>query len=515
MSVSIWEGNKAGRVADAVEAVEVKLDNITLMLAAIADTSSDGSEGSGLYFKNFKTLQQLNRMGLASKVLDSYSYIVVNKETGMTIAVHGANLTGATVDEAAFVSQVGEAATKEYEFIFDGTSWHLDGATVLLPSYGITLAGTAADGDTITVDETASAIRYDVLGIDHDIPADPHFSHTITLCRHDCTAYSSLAYKIPQGLIYVDPAQFPNGLEANQLYYIVGDCICYDGTTKEDGLYGFIPTVAVPAGGLVRHSAMGGYMSSSSGYNKARVLAGTWSTYDTIANGRAAIETNIATVEADGESGTLLGTATAESVVKRVTPYINLTRRNAYGSNYYLGSDERAWMNSGAAKGVDAKGVQLWQSGKLGIFDRPATYNAAGNLRGMDPQLLDVIGPVRKRTYLSPVDRENQDIKYVDTEETVFPLSMLEANLGTTNDGVYENAVDAAGNVKTVPYPYYQRRTDAKDRIKYQNGVARDWWLRSPHPSHCGTVRNCTAAGALNSHGASNTYGAVDAYNII
>ena len=79
MSVSIWEGNKAGRVADAAEAVEVKLDNITLMLAAIADASSDGSEGSGLYFKNFKTLQQLNRMGLASKVLDSDSYIVADE----------------------------------------------------------------------------------------------------------------------------------------------------------------------------------------------------------------------------------------------------------------------------------------------------------------------------------------------------------------------------------------------------------------------------------------------------
>ena len=510
MGVSIWEGNKA-------EEVLSKMDNMTLMLAAIADGFSETADGSGLYFKNFKTLQQLNRMGLASKVLDSYSYIIVNKETSMSIAAHGTGISAATVDEAKFVAAIGEASTKEYEFVYDGSAWHLDGETVVLSTYGISVTGTPVADDTVVVHENASEQRYDVLGIDHDIPADPNLTHTITLCSHDVLQYGSLAYKRPQGLIYVDPTAFPNGLTAGELYYVNGSYCCYDNTTKQDGLYGFTPTQNVPAGGLVRHTALGVYQSSAADYTKAKILAGTFATYDTIANGRSAIESGLATSEVDGTSGTLLGTVTAEDVTKRSASYCNMTRRNAHGSNYYLGSDERAWMQSNAPKGTDAKGVYLWQSGKLGIFDLPSTYNAAGNLYGLDPALLDVIGAVRKRTYVSTADRIDQSVKYVDSEETVFPISMLEANLGTTNDGVYENAVSADGVVKTTPYAYYARRTTNAERIKYQSGTARYWWLRSPYPSGCSTVRVVSASGALNNHYnyAYNTNGSVAAFNIV
>lgn len=490
-----------------------KLDNVTLMLAAIADGFSETADGSGLYFRNPKTLQTINRMGLASKVLDDYSYIVINKETEITIAVHGTGITGATIDEVAFVNKVGTAETKEYEFIYDGSAWHLGDEAVLLATYGITVTGTAVKDDAITVDETAEAVRYDVLGIDHDIPSDPNFTHTITLCSHDCKAYGGLAYKKPQGLIYVDPTAFPDGLVAGTTYYIIGDHCCYDNTTKEDGSYGFTPTKNVPAGGLVRHTALGIYQGSASAYNKERILAGTFATYDTVANGRVLIESGLATAETS--SGTLLGTVTAESLSYRSADYLNFTRRNAYGSNEWVKSDERQWMNSDAEKGVDAKNVQLWQSGALGVFDLPGTYNAPGNLYGFDPQMLDVIGEVRKRTFVAPADREDQAVKYVDTDEKFFSLSMLEANLGTTNDGVYENAVDRDGNVKTVPYPYWQRRTTAAERIKYQNGTARYWFLRSPNPSHCYYVRICTPSGALDRYDASYACGAVDAYNIV
>ena len=494
---------------------EEKLDNVTLMLAAIADGFSETADGSGLYFRNFKTLQQLNRMGLAKRVLDSYSYIIVNKETSVTVAVHGTGITAATVDDKIFVEKVGTAETKEYEFIHDGSAWHLGNDPVQIAEYGITVTGTAHESDTIVIDESAEAVRYDVLDIDYDVPSDPNFDHTITLCRHDCVGYNSLQYKRPQGLVYVDPAVFPNGLTAGQLYYVVGDCCCYDNTNKEDGLYGLIPSVNVPAGGLLRHSATGSYMSDASAYTKARVLAGTWTSYDTIDNGRVQLEAGIATVEADGTTGTSLGTVTAEIPSKRITEYCNLTRRNAYGSNDYIHSDERQWMNSRAQKGTTAKGVYLWQDGALGKFDLPSTYNAAGNLYGVDPQLLDVIGAVRKRTYLAPVDRSDQDIKYVDSDETVFSLSMLEAGLGTTNDGVYESAVDRDGNPKTVPYAYYARRTTAAERIKYQGGAARTWFLRSPDPSYCYGVRHCHSSGSLSYYSANYGYGCVDAYNIV
>ena len=515
MSVSIWEGDKADSLISAIGENNKKLDNMTLMLAAIADGFSETEDGKGLYFKNFKTLQTLSRMGLAGRVLDSYSYVVVNKEESMAIAAHGTGVTGATINEETFTEEIGTAETKEYEFIYDGSAWKLNDETVILASYGITATGTPAAEDTIVVHENASAIRYDVLDIDHDIPVDPNFTHTITLCAHDCKIYNTLPYKRSQGLIYVDPTAFPSGLTAGEFYYIIGDHCSYTSNTAEDGMYGFTPTIDVPAGGLIRHTAMGAYQSTSTNYTQARVLAGTFTTYDTIANGRAVIESGLATSLADGQTGTCLGTVTAETMTYRSASYCNMTRRNAHGSNYYIGSDERAWMNSKAKAGVDAKGVQLWQSGSLGIFDIPSTANVAGNLHGVDPALLDVMGKVRKRTYLHPADRSDQSVKYADTEELVFPISMEEAGLGTTNDGVHENAVDAEGNVKTTPYAYYARRTTGAERIKYQNGTARYWWLRSPIPSHCSTVRYVNSSGALSTTSASPAYGAVDAFNIV
>ena len=40
--------------------------------------------------------------------------------------------------------------------------------------------------------------------------------------------------------------------------------------------------------------------------------------------------------------------------------------------------------------------------------------------------------------------------------------------------------------------------------------TARNWWLRSPNPSNCNNVRNCTDSGTLNNNNANNTYGELD-----
>ena len=495
---------------------ENKMGDLTMAALMIKDAiDSEKTQGTDIYFKNFRTLQIANRMGIASKILDSYSQVHVNRETGITISVHGTGVTGATVDEVIFTGAIGTAETMEYEFIFDGDAWRLDGVIVVLASYGIAVTGTPAADDVIVVHETATDVLYDILGIDHDIPEDPNFTHTITLGSHYVKNYGSLAYKRPQGLIYVDPAQFPNGLTAGTLYYVTSLHGAYDLTTKEDGIFGFTPTVNVPADGLIRHTAMGAYQSSSASYTKARVLAGKFVTYGTRATGRQQIE-SLDTIECDGTSGTNLGTITGENYAERSAAYLNMTRRNAYGSNAYIGSDERAHMQSRSPKGA-VNGVYQWQidAGGLGIFDLPSTFNAAGNLYGMDPALLAVIGPVRKRTYLHAVDRADQSVKYVDSAEIVWPLSMLEAGLGTTNDGVYENAVDHEGNVKTAPYDYFKRRTTNAERIKYQGGAARAWWLRSPLPSYCCHVRIVNSSGALHHDHADNAYGELDACAII
>lgn len=177
------------QLEELVKITGEKLDNITLVLAGISENGGDG-----LKFKSPKTLQALNRMGLAARVLDEYTQIAINRETSISIAAHS-TITSPSVNAETFVAKIGEAETKEYEFVFDGSVWKLEENAVVLSEYGISYSGTPSEGDTLVVHETAAEIIYDVLGIDHDVPSDPNFTHTITLCAHDCEQYGVLAYK--------------------------------------------------------------------------------------------------------------------------------------------------------------------------------------------------------------------------------------------------------------------------------------------------------------------------------
>ena len=60
-------------------------------------------------------------------------------------------ITAATVDGTTFIGKVGTAEEKSYTFSYDGSKWTLDSATVTLGDYGITVVGTPASGDTVTV----------------------------------------------------------------------------------------------------------------------------------------------------------------------------------------------------------------------------------------------------------------------------------------------------------------------------------------------------------------------------
>ena len=490
MGVSILEGNKAQGILDALE-------TNNLYMAALVENSG------GLHFKSWAAIQGLVRAGLHTKLFDKYTQFTVDRVSSVTATTDGefsVSVTAATFEEA-----MGEAINGVYEFTFDGATWLYNGEAVEITQYGITITGTPAEGDHIVVHETASEILYDVLGCDYDVPADPTFTHSVTIVPHDCANYDVLAYKKPQALIYVDPTKFPSGLTAGTTYSVTLLNGCYDASTKEDGIYTITPTVNVPAGGAIRHGAMGQYQSNSENYTKARILAGKWTTYDTIANGRATLESNIATGEGDGTE-TSLGTCSAEDITKNTDSSCNLTRRNAYGSNNYFDSDERNWMNSdGATKDNWFKFMTN--------FDLPATAAIPGFLYGLDPSLIKVVGKVRKRTYLHAADRTDAT-KYKDSEELFFPLSMTEV-YGSQNDGVYETPVKLDGNPLTIAYPYYVGLADA-DKIKRYNNVARLWWLRSPYPSVSLNVRYVNSSGALNNgDGASGTYGAVPACAIV
>ena len=60
-------------------------------------------------------------------------------------------ITAANVDGTTFIGKVGTAEEKTYTFSYDGSKWTLDSSAVTLGDYGITVVGTPASGDTVTV----------------------------------------------------------------------------------------------------------------------------------------------------------------------------------------------------------------------------------------------------------------------------------------------------------------------------------------------------------------------------
>ena len=74
-----------------------------------------------------------------------------------------------------------------------------------------------------------------------------------------------------------------------------------------------------------------------------------------------------------------------------------------------------------------------------------------------------------------------------------------------------------------VAYPYYADNSvlsaagtgEDANRIKYRNGAAQYWWLRSPYASYSNRVRSVNTAGDVYSNSANDRYGVAPACCII
>jgi len=199
------------------------------------------------------------------------------------------------------------------------------------------------------------------------------------------------------------------------------------------------------------------------------------------------------------ETATITISDTAPSEGTQLTT-VNDGNRLRWGSNNWLQSAIRQWLNSNAESG-------WWTPSN--IYDRPQSSPADGFLHGIDEDLLACIGKVRLRTGVNPADNEGT-YGYSDNEELIFLPSRTEMGLGNSAANVYETPVAVDGTAITDTLPLF---TSNKDRIKYLNGVARYWWLRSPNPS--ATSANNTYGvyldGSLSSGSAWSGSGAVPA----
>ncbi len=497
MGVSIFEGPKYGRQVDAIE-----------RLASAFELMVINQSGEAQGVANWRIVQNIVRSGLGPKAFPVGSQFVVERETSLSAAmgVH-TGITAVTVNEETFLAAEGIVGTGVHEFVFDGSVWVYNGQPVRLTDFGLTVEGTAADGDEIIVTEAFNKIVWDVVGHpdDSNIPVYVKKAYAkgeqvqqdgyVWVCMTaiaspgedwDSTHWTQLhrageprmvllmhhviysrVFDAPEALIYAEN-EIPAGT------YHVGD------GAATPTYYQFTLASAVPAGGQIVVASW-----PSSGY----VLTGR--TIKTYSGPTSTTEIESATVS-EGSGGADLGTF-GEGNVNNVT-------RARYGSNNYKESALRQWINSASA-------ADSWWK-PTNVFDRPVGYaNAAGLLHGMDADFLAVVGKTKvpcKTNNTFELPDWTLDSPYV-LEDKFFLASRDE--LGYGKERVQEGYV----------FELYNGAADV-ERMKYDlsaQTTARTWRHRSPLPGSAYYVRyTLSTTGALGSSYALSGDGAAAACEI-
>ena len=437
-------------------------------------------KSGGFTPKSWKDVQAIVRQGLAKTYFSVGDQFTVEKATAINATVGNttgetSGVTSATVDISTFVAQIGTAHSDDYEFTYDGAAWHCGDTAVSLAAYGITVAGTAKLGDAVVVHETTTKLVFDIIGIDHDTPADSQFKHSLTLQLHDL--YQNIQFDSTEAIYYARE-ELPVGT------YNITLPAGYDVKNGGGKTYQFTLTKPVPAAGQIMFPWA--YQQQAS--------ATKVSTYVN-ANASAVIET--VSVK-EGSEGTSLGVADG------TVSDLNHIHRARYGSNNWSESDLRMRLNSSAAPG----GTWTRQSK---FSHKPSWADTeSGFLRGVDPDFLSVLGEVTKVTVLNTlIDSEGSKA----SNEKIFLLSRSEV-YGNLENGIDEGAA----------YPYYKNysdfagKNDGSDtnRIKYQsNGTPYYWWLRTPNAGNAYYVHHVLPTGAIGNNLANSSIGLAPACCIV
>jgi len=349
---------------------------------------------------------------------------------------------------------------KELEFIISKTkvqSWQA--------VQDIVRAGLASKafniGDQFLADYGGTPVAWDVIGIDHDKPSDPQYTHSMTLQVHDCILNAQ--FDAPEALYYAEE-ELPVG---EQIF------------TLNNLKYTFTTTQPVPVGG--------------------QVVVTNWQSSE---GEGVYVPTKITTYAADRTTSKETGlTVTPAELGDDILSPVNHHQRCRYGSGNYMESAIKQWLNS-------------WDSAFAWTpktnFDRPplgAPYTGAGFLNLLDPDLVAVLGTVDKQVARNTItDGGGQDT----FSDKVFLLSRVEVFGGTEGETTGEQA-----------YPYYSAlaaspTTDALEgRIKYLSGAARAWWLRAPHPGSARYPRLVYPSGTVHGSSAVDAIGAAPACCIV
>ena len=309
-------------------------------------------------------------------------------------------------------------------------------------------------GDLLKANYRGKEEILEVIGINHDIATDGS-PYTMTVQFRDCL--ENVQFDAPEALYYASSAMAP-GVKVFEI---------------DSGKYEFTTTVEIPEGGVV-------YLYA-------------WTDPYTPTRARIYGADRVTILEDDITVSVSTGSANLSPV--------NHQQRCRYGSNNYLESNIRQWLNS------DRETFQWVPQTNFDMPGTSAAYNGGGFLNIIDPDIAAVLGAVDKQVGRNTLtDGGGQDL----FSDKVFLLSRTEVYGGTEGDTAGEE-----------PYPYYSAlassptTNELAGRIKLLNGTPRSWWLRSPNVGHANYPRGVHASGQINSYGASNASGLSPACCII
>ena len=466
------------------------------ILTAIKQQTAVMAKGSsGLKVESYGDVLSIVRMGLAPSVFSIGDVIEVGRETAVQASLgEHTGITAVSVDEDKFVTAMDEAGEKEYEIIFDGSAWKYGDLPIILADYGLTVTGTAAQGDTIIVVETASTINMVVM----DYITDGQTSKG-NIKLHDKTKQYGMilqSEKSLYGLQFDAPEAFyyaAEGLSAGTYNITLGDN--YDTAYGGGATYQFTLTQAVPAGGQI---------TMDWPYQKTPLQGAgvkTWAS--------SSATTPIETVSpAAGSDGTSLGTlliAVQDSIG------LNSIHRMRYGSNRWSTGAMRQHLNSSKVAG------SVWTPQT--VWDRAPSWvsSTAGFMHGLDPEFVKICGDVELLTTLSTVAGDataaegSAGTGFETTVDKFFLPSRPEVFGGGDNASDKGDAWEHYSANSDVPGGSSNSGNDT-NRIKTNAaGSAQYWWLRSPYVGNGHSVRFINPAGYVISYYAINSYGVAPA----
>ena len=278
----------------------------------------------------------------------------------------------------------------------------------------------------------------------------------------------------------------------------------YDATYGGNKTYYFTSTADLPAGSqIVMNWPYQQTPKTVTAYSPSgTTMVQTITTATTGWNGLTLTEY----VDGTSPTATDLGTIAGPTTQLGSSNYgqMNHIHRARYGSNNYLQSGIRQYLNSNSAANT------WWQPQT--IFDRPyGGRTFAGKLTKLNQNLVDVLATptIQSRTnqYFETTSLDGTTFtlstNYDITTDKLFLLSPMEVNFNTTDT-----------TVGTV-LDYYVNATNT-DRIKIRTstGTAGVWWLRTPYPTSALSERSVYTSGALYNINANHSYGCAPAWVI-